>query len=234
MLSVFDGLRDITFWTVAFRLCLAFLCGGAVGLERSYKNRPAGFRTHILICIGASMAAMTGLYLYLNAHISTDISRIGAQVVSGLGFIGAGTIVVTKKPQIKGLTTAAGLWASGIIGLALGAGFYEGGLTATVLLILTEICFARVGKRIRYTPEFRMTLHYRDKLALDRAMRLCKDRKLSVADLRVTGTSEGAEPVYTVLLTLRQNGDLDREELLEEIRSDPAVLGAGLLEEDQD
>ena len=125
MLSVFDGLRDVTTLSVFVRLACALICGGIIGIERSYKRRPAGFRTHILICIGAAITTLTSQYLYLNMHYFTDMARLGAQVVAGIGFIGAGTIIVTKRQRVKGLTTAAGLWTSGIIGLTFGGGFYE-------------------------------------------------------------------------------------------------------------
>ena len=124
MLSVFDGLRSVTTLSVFVRLACAFICGGIIGIERSYKRRPAGFRTHILICIGAAITTLTSQYLYLNMHYFTDMARLGAQVVAGIGFIGAGTIIVTKRQNVKGLTTAAGLWTSAIIGLAFGGGFH--------------------------------------------------------------------------------------------------------------
>ena len=120
MLSVFDGLRDVTTLSVFVRLACALICGGIIGIERSYKRRPAGFRTHILICIGAAITTLTSQYLYLNMHYFTDMARLGAQVVAGIGFIGAGTIIVTKRQRVKGLTTAAGLWTSAIIGLTFG------------------------------------------------------------------------------------------------------------------
>ena len=107
MLSVFDGLRSVTTLSVFVRLACAFICGGIIGIERSYKRRPAGFRTHILICIGAAITTLTSQYLYLNMHYFTDMARLGAQVVAGIGFIGAGTIIVTKRQNVKGLTTAA-------------------------------------------------------------------------------------------------------------------------------
>lgn len=223
MLTVFDGLRNITFGTVLLRLLLAFLCGAAIGLERSYKNRPAGIRTHILICIGGAMASMTGLYLYLNAELPTDISRIGAQVVSGLGFIGAGTIIVTKDQTIKGLTTAAGLWASGIIGVALGAGYYEGGLAAAVLILLTETCFSGLSKHIKYKPELRLALRYRNKLALDQVLRYCKDKHLSITDLHVTGSGASDAPAYDAVISLRARGRLDEAELIAHIRAIPEI-----------
>ena len=122
MLPIFDGLRDVTLASVTTRMLLAVLCGGLIGIERAYKRRPAGFRTHILICLGAAITTLTSQFLYLNLHYYTDMARLGAQVVAGIGFIGAGTIVVTRQHRVKGLTTAAGLWASAIIGLALGGG----------------------------------------------------------------------------------------------------------------
>ena len=114
MNGVIPYLREMNFVSVMFRLILAMVCGGMIGLERAFKRRPAGFRTHILICLGASLTTMTSQYLYLNMHYFTDMARLGAQVVAGIGFIGAGTIIVTRRQRVKGLTTAAGLWTSAI------------------------------------------------------------------------------------------------------------------------
>ena len=219
MLPGIDALRTINTFTVVLRMLLAFLCGTAIGFERSYKNRPAGFRTHILVCIGAAAASMTGIYLYLNQGLPTDISRLGAQVVSGLGFIGAGTIIVTRNRTVKGLTTAAGLWASGVIGLALGTGFYEGGIIATVLVLVTETVFSRLGARIKRTPEFMITLHYLHKPALDQVMRYCKDQKVAITNLRVVSGNEQEAPVYTATLYLRPSFRVNRDLLLSHIRS---------------
>ena len=133
MLSCFDFIRDMDFLAVMCRLLLAMLCGGVIGIEREYKRRPAGFRTHILICLGASMTTLTSQYLFLTMHMFTDVGRLGAQVIAGIGFIGAGTIIVTKRKRVKGLTTAAGLWTSAIIGLVCGAGYVECAIFATVI-----------------------------------------------------------------------------------------------------
>ena len=107
--------------TVCVRLLLATICGGILGLERTRKKRPAGMRTYMLVCIGATIIMMTAQFM--NQRWGGDVGRLPAQVISGIGFLGAGTIVVTRRNQIKGLTTAAGLWASAIIGLCFGAGF---------------------------------------------------------------------------------------------------------------
>ena len=123
-----DYLRDLTTISVIIRLTMATLFGGIIGLERGMKNRAAGFKTHILVCIGSTLAMLTNQYIIAYMNSSADPSRLGAQVISGIGFLGAGTILVTGKQQIKGLTTAAGLWASACMGLAIGVGFYEGAI----------------------------------------------------------------------------------------------------------
>lgn len=126
--------------SAAVRLTLAVICGGIIGLDRGRRNRPAGFRTHILVCMGAALTMLTGQYLatLLIDNIipgnTTDVCRLGAQVINGIGFIGAGTIIVTNRQEIKGLTTAAGLWASACMGLAIGAGFYLGAVLGCVLI----------------------------------------------------------------------------------------------------
>ena len=131
-------LREVTYLAVILRIFTAVLFGGAIGLERGMKNRPAGLRTYMLVCVGACLIMLTNQYLF-QVTGAGDPMRLGAQVVSGIGFLGAGTIVVTKHNQIKGLTTAAGLWASAGVGLALGVGFYEAALAAgfAVFFILT-------------------------------------------------------------------------------------------------
>lgn len=148
MLPIPDSLRDVTFASTALRMLLAAVCGGVIGMERESKRRAAGFRTHILICLGASVTTLTSQYLLLNLHYFTDIGRLGAQVVAGIGFIGSGTIIVTRRQHIKGLTTAAGLFTSAIIGLAAGAGFYEGTIMATLLVLVVETLMAKVEYRI--------------------------------------------------------------------------------------
>ena len=121
--------REVTYLAVALRILLAVLCGGALGLERGLKHRPAGMRTYMLVCVGACLIMLTNQYLF-QVTKTGDPMRLGAQVVSGIGFLGAGTIVVTRYNRIKGLTTAAGLWSAAGVGLALGVGFYEAALIA--------------------------------------------------------------------------------------------------------
>ena len=132
--------RELTLLAVIVRVLFSVLLGGIIGLERGLKNRAAGFRTYMLVCMGACIVMVTNQYIF-QVYGTGDPVRMGAQVISGIGFLGAGTIIVTSRSQIKGLTTAAGLWASACIGLAVGVGFYEvallGGLC--VFLVLTVL-----------------------------------------------------------------------------------------------
>ena len=148
MLEGLEILRELNMGSVLLRLFLAMLFGGMIGLERGRKRRPAGFRTYMLVCLGAALTMMLGQYEYEMltgpwaaaagaAGVKTDISRFGAQVINGIGFLGAGTVIVTGRQEVKGLTTAAGLWASACMGLSIGAGFYECVLLAFVLIFLT-------------------------------------------------------------------------------------------------
>ena len=148
MLHCFDPIRDMTFWAILARLTLAVVCGGLIGAEREIKRRPAGFRTHILICLGSAITTLTSQYL-LFQHLYNDIARLGAQVISGIGFVGAGTIIVTRDKRVKGLTTAAGLWAVSIIGTAIGAGFYTGGTVCYAFILLAMNVLRLVDVRIQ-------------------------------------------------------------------------------------
>ena len=133
--NISNYLREVNTISIILRLTLATICGGILGAERGRKKRPAGFRTHILVCIGATMVMITNQYMTDILKISTDASRMGAQVISGIGFLGAGTIMVVGKNQVKGLTTAAGLWSCACMGLAIGIGFYEGAIISCIFLI---------------------------------------------------------------------------------------------------
>ena len=137
MEKIMAFLNELNLWTVLIRLALAMIIGGVIGIERGKQGRAAGMRTHILVCLGATLASMIGVYSVNKLGYAGDPLRIAAQVVSGIGFLGVGTILLKGRFQITGLTTAAGLWTTAAIGLALGAGFYEGALIAAVLAIIT-------------------------------------------------------------------------------------------------
>lgn len=129
--------------TIILRLFLSVVLGGIIGFERGRTGRPAGLRTHILVCLGSTLAIMVNQYIFQEFGVS-DPTRLGAQVISGIGFLGAGTIIVTGRHQVKGLTTAAGLWATACMGLAIGIGFYKAAIVACVLISFVTIVLHRL------------------------------------------------------------------------------------------
>ncbi len=169
------------------RMLLAVICGGIIGIEREHKRRPAGFRTHILICLGASMTMLTSQYIYLELGLFTDLARLGAQVIAGIGFIGAGTIIVTKRRQVKGLTTAAGLWTAAIVGLAVGAGYVEAALITTALVLIIELLLSRfeyfIMSRVR---GINLYVEYKGAEALNQMSEYLRSRRVGVTDLQIT------------------------------------------------
>ena len=225
MLTLFDGLRDVTIWSVALRMTLAVVCGGIIGIEREYKRRPAGFRTHILICLGAAMTTLTSQYLYLVLGQYTDMARLGAQVVAGIGFIGAGTIIVTRRQRVKGLTTAAGLWAAAIIGLALGGGFYEGGLFATLLILIAELFFSRVEYRmLKNAPEVNLYVEYGDNRTMDVLLQEFREHGLKILNMGIIHSKSNEEHNACAIFTLRLHKGLDVEHLKQEILATAGVV----------
>lgn len=134
--------------SVALRLVLALLLGGLIGMERGRHGRAAGMRTHILVCLGACMTALVGLFIQ-RINPGENVTRIAAQVISGIGFLGAGTIMIRNQSVITGLTTAAGVWCTATIGIALGYGFYLGATVATVIALITATLLTRleIGKK---------------------------------------------------------------------------------------
>ncbi len=135
--------KDFNIYSVVIRLLLAALAGGLIGGERGRHGRAAGLRTHIVVCIGAAMTSLTSLFLSFELGFNGDVARLSAQVISGIGFLCAGTILIRNSSVITGLTTAAGIWTTAAIGIALGYGFYIGPIIATVIAIISFTVLGR-------------------------------------------------------------------------------------------
>ena len=184
-------LRDFNLVSVAIRLIMAMIMGGAIGIERGKQGRAAGMRTHILVCIGSALASMMGFYATEVLGMSNDPLRVAAQVVSGISFLGVGTILLKGRFQITGLTTAAGIWTSAAIGLALGIGFYEGAIITFVCVILTVGVVQKLERKINrgYT---RFGIYFEipsDKL-VRQAINLL-EANYTVTDVQVTSPRSG-------------------------------------------
>ena len=118
------------------RLALAIVTGTVIGIDRGLKRRGAGIKTHSLVCLGSTLVMLTSEYMAMNFDQKADLARLGSQVISGVGFLGVGTILVTEKQRIKGLTTAAGLWTCACVGLAIGIGFVEGAIYTLIFIVV--------------------------------------------------------------------------------------------------
>lgn len=147
--------------SVILRLVFAMLIGTVVGLERSSKSRRAGVKTHALVCVGAALVMMISQYMWELFGHSGDPARLGAQVISGIGFLGAGTIMVTGRNHVRGLTTAAGLWVCGCEGLAVGIGFWQGAIVTLVIIIFTLRVLAKLDQRMhRFAKSFELYIEF--------------------------------------------------------------------------
>ena len=207
------------------RMLLAVLCGSIIGIEREFKRRPAGFRTHILICMGACITTLTSEYLLLVMNMNTDPARLGAQVIAGIGFIGAGTIIVTRHQRVKGLTTAAGLWAVAIVGLCIGSGFYEGAIMTTLLILIAEALFARVEYWImRSSPEINILLEYRDAKSLDELLQKLRTNNVKLLHLEITRTQANDKRNACAILELRLPKKYKIKDLMETVHGCEGVF----------
>ena len=225
MLSIFDNLRGLSLEAMMIRMLLAVLCGSIIGIEREFKRRPAGFRTHILICMGASITTLTSEYLLLVMNMNTDPARLGAQVIAGIGFIGAGTIIVTRHQRVKGLTTAAGLWAVAIVGLCIGSGFYEGAILTTLLILVAEALFARVEYWImRSSPEINILLEYEDAESLDILLQKFRAHNVKLLHLEITRNQTSDKNHACAILELRLPKKFKIKDLKETIHTCNGVV----------
>lgn len=146
MEKLIDFLYQFNEITVIIRIILAAIIGGLIGSERGRHGRAAGLRTHILVCLGAAMTSLTSLFISETLGFSGDVARLSAQVISGIGFLGAGMIMIKSGNSITGLTTAAGMWATAAIGIAVGYGFYVGAIVAAVICIFSVTVLSRLEK----------------------------------------------------------------------------------------
>ena len=225
LVKLLVSLRDLNTASITVRLVLAALCGGLIGMERMYKHRPAGIRTHMLICLGAAMTTLTSQYLYLERMMFTDMARLGAQVVSGIVFIGAGTIIVTKSKRVKGLTTAAGLWTAAIIGLACGAGYYEGAFWATALVLLAELVFSKVEYyMMANSREAHLYLQYDQKESLERVLEWFRNENIRLLNMQITRPEPDDRHSAYAICSLRLNQKWDKYKLRSALDSMEGIL----------
>ena len=210
-------LRGFNDASIILRLAMALLLGGLIGMERERKRRPAGYRTHMLVCLGATLTMLISQHL-LQKGLALDATRLGAQVVSGIGFLGAGTIIVTGRHKVKGLTTAAGLWASACMGLAIGAGFYIGAVVGCILLLLTITIFGKLEYFI--TSRSRNITVYLEFDTADNItdiVECIKSQGVRIFDVELMKANQGGTKYPSAILIMRLPKKLTHTGLITEI-----------------
>jgi putative Mg2+ transporter-C (MgtC) family protein len=216
----------LTIPEIIIRLCLAMLIGGTIGFERQYKNRPAGLRTHILVCMGATIIALVQVEIAANAlqdavnHpelagvIRSDQARLIAQVVSGIGFLGAGTIIVTKQ-SVTGLTTAASLWAAAGLGISIGMGYYAIAITSAIGVI---IALTLVKKIIHVPTTKKLEIRYIHKKETKEFINQYFDEhKIEIEDVNFNVVLTEDTQIYTNIYTIDLPKGMTYTEVIEDL-----------------
>jgi len=220
-------LRHVNFATILVRLTLASICGGILGLENGKKKRPAGFRTHIVVCIGASIIMITTQYMSEVLGLSIDASRMGAQVISGIGFLGAGTIIVIGHNQVKGLTTAAGLWACGCMGLAIGIGFYEGALISCIYLFVVITLLHKLDLYSRtHSKTFDVYIEIEHIIGITNFLNVLKADGTKLSNIEIKKCTDKDKHRICLNLTLTLSKKIDHGEYLLQLHNIEGVLAA--------
>lgn len=223
---MFDNLPidvdSINLVSISIRLLLAIIIGGIIGTERDYKNQAAGIRTHMLVSMGAAIIMMTNQYIFeMYPEANIDITRMGAQVVSGIGFLGAGTILVTNNNRVRGLTTAAGLWAAAAIGLAIGIGFYEMAILGGIGLIVVMSMLYPFKQFIQDKAEVdEVALIIYTRNDFDGLIDFINNSDAKIADMNVVDDfdADSKHHVNILKITLSINNNFDLDEFLDEIK----------------
>lgn len=215
----------ITWEEIILRLALASIYGGLIGLERERKNWAAGLRTHMMVSVGSCLIMMVSAFGFADvlgtAHIELDPSRIAAQVVSGIGFIGAGTILFQKQGTIRGLTTAAGLWTVAAIGLATGGGMYFAGAATTILALIILWAIQPLEKALskRFKPK---TLQITTNTVVDSSSMITKFMKFNEVNIE-SFTVNRIEDQFVFIINYNSTKNVNIDEIITDISSDPAV-----------
>lgn len=219
MLSNFiNYISELNNTSIVIRLSLAVLCGGIIGLERGKKGQAAGFRTHILVCIGSTLVMMTNLYVSDVVGSAVDPTRLGAQVVSGIGFLGAGSIIVTDKNKIRGLTTAAGLWASACMGLAIGVGFYQLAVIGCLFIILVISLLDRIDRKVfKNSVRIQVYIEFGNPKVLRKIIDYCKENEFEIIDTQVIKNKDIEDNLVGAVITMKCNKKQDHAIIVTEL-----------------
>lgn len=211
--------------SVIVRIVLAVLFGSLTGLDRTRKRRPAGFRTYSMVCLGAALTMLIGQYIVNELGTDTDPARIGAQVVSGIGFLGAGTILLKSNNQVKGLTTAAGLWASACMGLVIGVGFYLAAIAGLLAIIFIETFMHRINASlIRRAHVINVYLELTADKSLGSIIMSLKQNDVHVSEIEPASGREANVLSYLLVLQVTRQCRLSHPEIVQIMSGSDGIL----------
>ncbi|MGI5900272.1 MAG: MgtC/SapB family protein [Christensenellales bacterium] len=218
-----EAIRELNIWSVIIRVLLSLIVGGLLGMERGRKNRPAGFRTYMLVCFGSAMVMMTNQYAF-QFFQNTDPVRMGAQVISGVGFLGAGTIIMTNRNHVKGITTAAGLWAAACSGLAIGVGFYEGAIISGITIYLVLSGMQYVDKLIRNRSKMiDLYIEYSQGLEFSHFLKYAREHSFDIFDVQISRSAPGVDSVMCFTISAKTLIRRTHAEMTEVLGNAPGV-----------
>lgn len=217
----FIWLSEISFGSIIVRLLLIILFSGIIGIERASKRHEAGLRTYILVCVGAAVAMLTNQFIF-EAFNTGDVGRIAAQVISGIGFLGAGTILITSRNQIKGLTTAAGLWACACLGISIGIGFYTLTILGFILTICVLIFLPPLEKSLtKFSKNYRLHIELEARTDLKKLVTFIRKKNLSIHSIeRNAAYANSGLSVYSINLRKENSKEkISKKEFIEELKA---------------
>lgn len=214
-----DWLSGINIWSILVRLLLAVILGGIIGVERATKRHAAGFRTYILVCVGSSIAMLTNQFMLLQFG-GGDAGRLGAQVISGIGFLGAGTILVTSRNQIRGLTTAAGLWACACLGLAIGIGFYTVAIGSLIIILLALTVLTYLENYFTHrTKSMDIHVELDTRMNLKDLIKYVRSNMMKVKSIEHNSAySSSGLSVYTISIELEKQNKLSHAQVIDSLK----------------
>ena len=205
--------------SVFLRLLLATVTGIVIGAERERHNKDAGMKTHVLVCLGSALCMVVSQYMQESGMGSLDMARIGASVVSGVGFLGVGTIIVTGTHEVRGLTTAAGLWASACIGLAAGAGYLDGALMALAFVLFTYVILRRIDAHMHLADnEFDLYVELESNRSVKHLLHFLRAMGANYSSLRLKkSAADGDGPIVTMHVKLVPTDDNSRQGVVDAV-----------------
>ncbi len=210
---VVDQLQKFSLFSIILQIILAMLCGGVLGIERGKAKHPAGMRTYILVCLGSALVMMTGQYMF-EVFNSGDPARLGAQVVSGIGFLGAGSIIVESNTKIRGLTTAAGLWTSACIGLAIGVGFYSGAIVTTIVVYFVVSKFRIISNHFTHNDvRLRLYVEFDEIESLQELFRSLEGSSMQIGEVLLNSVHE--KKTHNAIISVTNIANIDETNLVQ-------------------